>query len=111
MLTNTRPDMKVVREEIFGPVVVAAPFSDLDEVAAAANDTEYGLGAGIWTSDISKAHALAKKIRAGSVWINCYNVFDAAPPFGGYKQSGWGREMGHGVLEAYTEVKAVTTLL
>jgi phenylacetaldehyde dehydrogenase len=111
VLTNTRPDMKVVREEIFGPVVVAAPFSDLDEVAAVANDTPYGLGAGIWTRDISKAHALAKKIRAGSVWINCYNVFDAALPFGGYKQSGWGREMGHEVLEAYTEVKAVTTLL
>ena len=103
--------MKVVREEIFGPVVVAAPFSDLAEVAAVANDTPYGLGAGIWTGDISKAHALAKKIKAGSVWINCYNVFDAALPFGGYKQSGWGREMGHEVLEAYTEVKAVTTLL
>jgi len=111
VLTGTRPDMKVVREEIFGPVVVAAPFSDLDEVAAVANDTPYGLGAGIWTKDISKAHALAKKIKAGSVWINCYNVFDAALPFGGYKQSGWGREMGHEVLEAYTEVKAVTTLL
>jgi phenylacetaldehyde dehydrogenase len=111
VLTNTRPDMKVVREEIFGPVVVAAPFSDLDEVAAVANDTPYGLGAGIWTKDISKAHALAKKIKAGSVWVNCYNVFDAALPFGGYKQSGWGREMGHEVLEAYTEVKAVTTLL
>ena len=111
VLTNTTPDMKVVREEIFGPVVVAAPFSDLDEVAAVANDTPYGLGAGIWTKDISKAHALAKKIKAGSVWINCYNVFDAALPFGGYKQSGWGREMGHEVLEAYTEVKAVTTLL
>jgi phenylacetaldehyde dehydrogenase len=111
VLTNTRPDMQVVREEIFGPVVVAAPFSDLDEVAAVANDTPYGLGAGIWTKDISKAHALAKKIRAGSIYINCYNVFDAALPFGGYKQSGWGREMGHEVLEAYTEVKAVTTLL
>jgi len=111
VLTNTTPQMKVVREEIFGPVVVAAPFSDLDEIAAAANDSEYGLGAGIWTKDISKAHALAKKIRAGTVWINCYNVFDAALPFGGYKQSGWGREMGHEVLEAYTEVKAVTTLL
>ena len=71
----------------------------------------YGLGAGIWTKDISKAHALAKKLRAGTVWINCYNVFDASLPFGGYKQSGWGREMGHEVLEAYTEVKAVTTLL
>jgi len=111
VLTNTTPDMKIVREEIFGPVVVAAPFSELDEIAAQANDTEYGLGAGIWTRDISKAHALAKKIRAGTVWINCYNVFDASLPFGGYKQSGWGREMGHEVLEAYTEVKAVTTQL
>ena len=111
VLTNTRPDMKVVREEIFGPVVVAAPFSDLDEIAAVANDSEYGLGAGIWTRDISKAHALAKKLKAGTVWINCYNVFDAALPFGGYKQSGWGREMGHEALEAYTEVKAVTAQL
>jgi phenylacetaldehyde dehydrogenase len=111
VITNTRPDMKIVREEIFGPVVVAAPFQDLDEIAAAANDSEFGLGAGIWTKDISKAHALAKKLRAGTVWINCYNVFDAALPFGGYKQSGWGREMGHEVLEAYTEVKAVTTQL
>jgi phenylacetaldehyde dehydrogenase len=111
VLTNTRPDMKVVREEIFGPVVVAAPFTDLDEIAAVANDSEYGLGAGIWTRDISKAHALAKKLRAGTVWINCYNVFDASLPFGGYKQSGWGREMGAEVLNNYTEVKAVTTLL
>ena len=111
VLTNTRPDMKVVREEIFGPVLVAAPFTDLNEIAAQANDSEYGLGAGIWTRDISKAHTLAKKLRAGTVWINCYNVFDAALPFGGYKQSGWGREMGHEVLNSYTEVKAVTTLL
>ncbi len=111
VITNASPDMKIVREEIFGPVVVAAPFSDLDEIAAQANDTHYGLGAGIWTKDISKAHALAKKLRAGTVWINCYNVFDAALPFGGYKQSGWGREMGHEALEAYTEVKAVTTQL
>jgi phenylacetaldehyde dehydrogenase len=106
-----RPDMKVVREEIFGPVLVASPFTDLDQIAGIANDSEYGLGAGIWTRDISKAHALAKKIRAGTVWINCYNVFDAALPFGGYKQSGCGREMGHQILEAYTEVKAVTTQL
>jgi acyl-CoA reductase-like NAD-dependent aldehyde dehydrogenase len=81
------------------------------EIAAEANNTSYGLGAWIWTKDISKAHALAKKLRAGTVWINCYNVFDASLPFGGYKQSGWGREMGHEALEAYTEVKAVTTQL
>jgi phenylacetaldehyde dehydrogenase len=111
VLTNTTPQMKVVREEIFGPVVVASPFGDLDEIAKVANDTEYGLGAGIWTKDISKAHALAKKIRSGTVWINCYNVFDASLPFGGYKQSGWGREMGHEVLNNYTEVKAVTAQL
>jgi phenylacetaldehyde dehydrogenase len=111
VITDAHPDMKVVREEIFGPVVVAEPFSDLDEIAKVANDTIYGLGAGIWTKDISKAHALAKKLRAGSIYVNCYNVFDAALPFGGYKQSGWGREMGHEVLENYTEVKAVTTLL
>jgi phenylacetaldehyde dehydrogenase len=111
VLTHTRPDMKVVREEIFGPVVVAAPFQSIDDIAAVANDSDYGLGAGIWTQDISKAHALAKKLRAGTVWINCYNVFDASLPFGGYKQSGWGREMGHEVLEAYTEVKAVTAQL
>ena len=111
VITNTRPDMKIVREEIFGPVVVAEPFRSLDEIAAEANNTSYGLGAGIWTRDISKAHALAKKLRAGTVWINCYNVFDASLPFGGYKQSGWGREMGHEALEAYTEVKAVTAQL
>ena len=111
VITNTRPEMKIVREEIFGPVVVAAPLRTLDEIAAEASDSSYGLGAGIWTKDISKAHALAKKLRAGTVWINCYNVFDASLPFGGYKQSGWGREMGHEVLNNYTEVKAVTTQL
>jgi len=111
VLINTHGNMKVVKEEIFGPVVVAEPFSGLDEIAAKANDTPYGLGAGIWTRDVSKVHALAKKLKAGSVYVNCYNVFDAALPFGGYKQSGWGREMGHEVLNNYTEVKAVTTLL
>jgi len=111
VIADTRPDMRVVREEIFGPVVVAAPFQSMDEIAAIANDSPYGLGAGIWTKDISRAHSLAKKIRAGTVWVNCYNVFDAALPFGGYKQSGWGREMGHEALEAYTEVKAVCALL
>ena len=108
VLVDTRPDMKVYKEEIFGPVVTAMPFKTLDdELIARANDTVYGLAAGIWTKDIGKAHALAARLHAGTVWINCYNIFDAALPFGGYKQSGWGREMGHEVLENYTETKAV----
>jgi phenylacetaldehyde dehydrogenase len=111
VLVNTTDKMKVVQEEIFGPVVTAIPFSDPNEIVAKANDTIYGLAAGIWTRDIKKAHALASKLRAGTVWINCYNVFDAALPFGGYKQSGWGREMGHEVLEHYTEVKTVCCAL
>ena len=109
VLVNT--NVKVVREEIFGPVVTAIPFSDPSEVATSANDTDYGLAAGIWTRDIKKAHALASKLRAGTVWINCYSVFDAALPFGGYKQSGWGREMGREALEHYTEVKSVCAAL
>lgn len=109
VLVNTNDRMKVVREEIFGPVVTAIPFSSPDEIAAKANDSVYGLAAGIWTRDLKKAHKIASLLRAGTVWINCYNVFDAALPFGGYKQSGWGREMGHEVLQQYTEVKAVCT--
>jgi phenylacetaldehyde dehydrogenase len=111
VIINASETMKIVREEIFGPVVVAQPFEDLEEIAAVANDTSYGLAAGIWTRDISKAHKLAALLKAGTVWVNCYSVFDAALPFGGYKQSGWGREMGHEVLENYTEVKAVTIAL
>ena len=107
VLVNTNDNMKVVREEIFGPVVTAIPFKNLDDLIAKANNTEYGLAAGVWTRDIKKAHRTAAALRAGTVWINCYNVFDAALPFGGYKQSGWGREMGHEVLEMYTEVKSV----
>jgi phenylacetaldehyde dehydrogenase len=111
VLVDTHPNMKVIREEIFGPVVTAIPFSDPAEVLSAANDSVYGLAAAVWTKDIQKAHTLAAKLRAGTVWINCYNVFDAALPFGGYKQSGWGREMGHDVLNLYTQVKSVCMAL
>src|SRR5450631_1691883 len=111
VLVNTSEKMKVVQEEIFGPVVTAIPFSDPEELTVQANDTVYGLAAGIWTRDIKKAHRLAAQLHAGTVWINCYNIFDAALPFGGYKQSGWGREMGKDSLEMYTEVKAVCSAL
>lgn len=113
VITNTNRDMKVVREEIFGPVIVAEPFGDddLDAIARIANDTEYGLAASVWTKDISKAHRMARKIKAGTVWINSHNVYDAGLAFGGYKQSGWGREMGEYAIQNYTEVKAITVKL
>jgi phenylacetaldehyde dehydrogenase len=111
VLVNTKDNMRVVQEEIFGPVVVATAFDNPEELLPRANDSVYGLAAGIWTKDISKAHKLAAALRAGTVWINCYNIFDAALPFGGYKQSGWGREMGKDVLEHYTQTKAVCARL
>ncbi|KJS38162.1 MAG: aldehyde dehydrogenase [Rhodospirillaceae bacterium BRH_c57] len=111
VLVNTNPTMSVVREEIFGPVVVAMPFDDIDEVARLANDTIFGLGASIWSNNLRKVHRLVPKIKAGTVWINCHNVLDPALPFGGYKQSGLGREMGKAVFDMYTESKSVMMAL
>jgi len=107
ILSNVNNQMRVAQEEIFGPVVVAIPFEDMDDLVAKANDSIYGLAAGIWTNNLKEAHTLAAKLQAGTVWVNTYNAFDAAAPFGGYKQSGIGREMGSYALHNYTEVKDV----
>ncbi len=111
LFTGVSDEMKIAREEIFGPVLVAQPFESLEEVAERANDTEYGLAAGLWTRDISNAHKLAALLRAGSVYINTWGAGDPAAPFGGYKASGIGREKGHHNLDAYLETKAVFTQL
>jgi aldehyde dehydrogenase (NAD+) len=103
--------MKIAREEIFGPVMSIIRFRDLDEVVERADNTPYELAAAVWTRDIGKAHAIANNVRAGTVWINCFDVFDAAAPFGGFKQSGMGREMGKYALHQYTEIKTVTVKL
>jgi len=109
VLTGTREEMKAVQEEIFGPVVAAAPFNSDKDILPTANNTNYGLGAGVFTRDISKAYRTARRLRAGTVWVNTWNVFDAALPFGGYKESGWGREMGSAVFNNYMETKTVIT--
>jgi acyl-CoA reductase-like NAD-dependent aldehyde dehydrogenase len=111
LFTEVEDRMRIAREEIFGPVLVAMPFDDLEEVAARANDTEYGLAAGLWTRDVSNAHKLAAMLKAGSVYINSWGGGDPAAPFGGYKASGIGREKGHANLEAYLETKTVWTQL
>src|SRR5262245_13027363 len=107
VFADVKDDMKIAQEEIFGPVISAIPFTDVDEVIKRANSTMFGLGSGVWTRDVSKAHRLAKGIRAGSVWVNCYQAMDPAVPFGGYKMSGYGRESGLQQLEEYVNVKAV----
>ena len=109
VLVNVKPDMKVVREEIFGPVLVAQRFEDVNEIAALANDTPFGLAASVWSNDIRTVNRIVPKLRAGTVWVNCHNFVDPAMPFGGFKQSGFGREHGRAVIDLYTEIKSVCT--
>ena len=106
-----RADIRIACEEIFGPVITAMPFDDAEEVAGLANATEYGLAAGVFTQDISTANRVARDIRAGNVWINCYGILDKAVPFGGMKQSGWGRESGFEGLAPFLETKSIYTML
>jgi aldehyde dehydrogenase (NAD+) len=107
VFADVTPEMTIAREEIFGPVLAAIDFADIDEAIARANDSPYGLAAGVWTRDIKKAHYVARRLQAGTVWVNTYNIYDTAAPFGGYKQSGFGREMSAHAIEHYTQVKTV----
>ena len=111
VFADVKDDMKIAREEIFGPVMSILKFKNIDEVVERSNRSDYGLAAAVWTRDIGKAHAVANRVRAGTVWVNCFDVFDAAAPFGGFKQSGIGRELGEYGLQQYTEVKTVTVKL
>jgi aldehyde dehydrogenase (NAD+) len=111
VFSDVQDGMKIAQEEIFGPVMSIIPFKNAEEVVARANYTTFGLAAAVWTRDIKKAHAVANSLRAGTVWVNCYNVLDTRAPFGGFKQSGIGRELGEYGLQQYTEVKTVTVKL
>jgi aldehyde dehydrogenase (NAD+) len=111
IFADVKDDMAIATDEIFGPVLSVLKFRDIDEVIARGAMTEYGLAAAVWTRDIGKALAVSERLRAGTVWVNCYDVFDAAAPFGGFKQSGIGRELGEKGLDAYTELKTVTVAL
>jgi len=111
VFADAQPNMTIYREEIFGPILAATPFDDLDDVLRLANDSVYGLGASIWTNNLALANRVVRRLKAGNVWVNCHNLLDPAVPFGGYRMSGYGRELGNAVTELYTESKSVTTLL
>jgi aldehyde dehydrogenase (NAD+) len=111
VFANVTDDMSIARDEIFGPVLSILPFKTTEEIIERANSTYYGLAAAVWTRDVVKAHQFAARVRAGTIWVNCYDVFDAAAPFGGFKMSGMGRELGAAALANYTESKTVTMSL
>lgn len=111
VFADVRPEMTIYREEIFGPILAATPFDDLETATTMANDSAYGLGASVWTNNLAIANRMVRKLKAGNVWVNCHNLLDPAVPFGGYKMSGYGRELGHAVKELYTESKSVTFAL
>jgi acyl-CoA reductase-like NAD-dependent aldehyde dehydrogenase len=111
VFADVRPEMTIAQQEIFGPVVACLRFEDEAEAVAIANGTRYGLAAAIWTQDVARAHAVARRLQAGVVWINCFNEFDDAAPFGGFKESGWGRDLSHHALDGFLQLKAVWTKL
>jgi phenylacetaldehyde dehydrogenase len=110
-VVGARAGMEIVREEVFGPVLVAQPFDDPEEVIAAANDSDYGLAASVWTESLSSAHRMASDIKAGTVWINCHAMYDASLPIGGVRQSGWGRDSGKQALDNYLEWKTICAVV
>jgi acyl-CoA reductase-like NAD-dependent aldehyde dehydrogenase len=107
LFSDVKNDMRIAREEIFGPVGTAISFTDESDAVLQGNNTEYGLSAAVWTRDISRAHKVARSMKAGTVWVNCFNQLDPISPFGGYKQSGFGRELGRYAIDLYTQIKSV----
>lgn len=107
IFTDVKNDMRIAQEEVFGPVLAVIPFENMDKVAEEANNVKFGLSGAVWTRDVKKAHKFASQIKAGTIWVNCYNVFDPAVPFGGYKMSGYGRELGKHSIELYSNIKSV----